>query len=485
MKLIEILLLVSLFFSFFSIVSTKNLKFTIIFPVLSIIFSGFSIFIHDFRFAMFPAYMLSIILLVFSLVKSQANIRKRHPVLKTFGITVFFLVYTVSIVLPVFLPVINLPKPKGLNSVGTIRMQFTEADRKNILLSKASPQKIAVQVWYPAVNTSRGKQANWMDSRKAASFFAKSKEFPDLFGQLCLIKTNSYWNATLSNKTKQYPIILFSGGAAMFNGQNTVQMEELASQGYVVFAVSHPYDDFASIYPDGKIVPYSTRQLTELSKDSLSAIDIAKKKVSDESSPDFQRTTIRNSKLNTENVRIWSHDMSFIADQITKLNNGNIKSIFKGRLDIEKMGIFGHSFGGAAAGQTCLYDNRFKAFINMDGTPFGDTVDNIIKQPFIVLSEGSDRNLKFKAGDGYSKNQKNFLIVSINGSQHMNFTDLNVILINIGKKLGILGSIRADRQTEIMNNYIVSLFNKYLKGEKEPLLDSDSSPYTEVTIQRK
>lgn len=485
MRIFEILLLIALFFSAVDILVIKNIKFRVVLPLLSMLISFISIFAEGFRFALAPAYILSILIFAFSLVKLSFKAGKRHPILKGLGIAAFCLVYLMAIALPAFLPVINLPKPGGSNAVGTMRMDFTETSRKDILTGKTSPQKIAVQVWYPASNISGKKQANWMDNRQAASLFAKEKGLPDLFGQLCLIKTNSYYGAPLSNKTNKYPVILFSGGAGMFNGQNTIQMEELASQGYVVFAVSHPYDDFAAIYSDGSVVPYSSNQLAALSKDSSEAIAAGKKQVADENSPDFQRALVRNCKLNTENVHVWSSDMIFMADQISHLNDGSIQSIFKGRLDTENMGIFGHSFGGAAAGEACLRDNRFKAFINVDGTPFGDTVGNIIQQPFMVLSEGTDKNLKFNISDGYSEKQKNFLIVSINGAQHMNFTDLNTIVPNAGKALGALGTIGANRQAEIMNTYIVSFFNKYLKGMQESILNDSSSQYPEVTIERK
>lgn len=486
MRVFEILLLIGLFISAVCIPFLKNAKYRVALPALSIVLSCISIFAEGFRFAMAPAYILAISLFSFSFAKLFMKAKKQHPILKGFRITVFCLVYLMSIALPAFLPVVNLPKPSGANAVGTMRMDFTETSRKDILTGKTSLQKIAVQAWYPASNIKELKQVNWMDSRQTASLFAKEERLPDLFGQLCLIKTNSYWNAALSNKEDKYPIILFSGGAGMFSSQNTIQMEELASQGYVVFAVSHPNDDFAVIYSDGKIMSNSSKQSSALIQDSKQAIAAAKKQFpNNESSPDFQRALVRNCKLNTENVRVWSDDMSFVADQLNKLNYGNIQSVFEGRLDTTKMGIFGHSFGGAAAGEVCLHDSRFKAFINLDGTPFGDTVDNVIQQPFMVLSEGTDKNLKFNIDNGYSEKQKIFLVVSINGTQHMNFTDLNTIIPNAGKVLGALGTINANRQTEIMNTYIVSFFNKYLKEMHEPLLNNSTSKYHEVTIERK
>ncbi|MGH4121548.1 MAG: alpha/beta hydrolase family protein [Clostridium sp.] len=486
MRIFEIFLIIGLLFSALGILFIKNKKLRIVLPTLSMTFSFASIFVEGFRFVMVPAYSMSVIIFALSLTKLFLMTKKRHPILKGLEIAAFCLFYMLSIALPSFLPVINLTKPNGPNPVGTMRMAFNENNRKNVLTGKTSSQKIAVQVWYPASSLSGAKQANWIDKREVASLFAKSKGLPDLFGQLCLIKTNSYWNAGLSNETNKFPIILFSGGGGMFNGSNTIQMEELASEGYVVFAVSHPYDDFASVYPEGDIVPYSSKLSAALSKDSARAIDIAKKQITDDRSPEFQRVIIRNCKLYTENVRVWSDDMSFVADQISKLNDGSIKSIFAGRLDTVKMGLFGHSFGGAALGQTCLRDSRFKAFINMDGTPFGDTVDTIIQQPFMILTIRPDKNSKrVSVSDGYSENQKNFLVVSINGTEHMNFTDLNTVIPNAGKALGALGSISANRQTEITNTYIVSFFNKYLKEMPEPLLNALASQYPEVTIEKK
>ena len=48
-----------------------------------------------------------------------------------------------------------------------------------------------------------------------------------------------------------YPVLIFSHGYEIgFFAQNTVQMEELASHGYVVFSVGHAYE--SSIVFDGE-----------------------------------------------------------------------------------------------------------------------------------------------------------------------------------------------------------------------------------------
>jgi hypothetical protein len=275
------------------------------------------------RFAMIPVYILSIGVFMFSVIRIFYSPKKQHKILRGFGISVFCLLFSISIALPAFLPVIDLPKPSGKSAVGTMTMDFIEPSRENLVTGTKSDQKIAVQIWYPASDTTGKVQTNWLNSRTAARFFADMERLPDLLGQLCFVKTNSYFNASLSDDSKQYPVILFSGGAGMFNGQNTIQMEELASQGYIVCAVSHPFEDFATVYSDGSI-----ELLDMLSQDSAQALQSVKNQTSDESSPEFQREVMRQCHTITENVRIWSADMSFIADQLNLLDDGSISSIF-------------------------------------------------------------------------------------------------------------------------------------------------------------
>lgn len=323
-----------------------------------------------------------------------------------------------------------------------------------------------------------------MNNYKVTSLFSEINGLPDIFKQFCLVETNSYLGSSLSKESKKYPVILFSGGSGMFNGQNTIQMEELASHGYIVFAVSHPKDDFAVIYSDGTVFPYSKQLSNALSDDTSRAIDKMKSQFSgDEATPEMQRTLIRDTELSNADVRVWAEDFIFIADQIEKMNEGSIRSIFKGRMDTSQFGVFGHSFGGAAAGQVCLTDSRFNAFINIDGTPFGDVADHLIKQPFMVLGTGSDSSSKFRAGDGYSPNQKNYLIVTVEGSEHMNFTDLNAVIPRIGKTLGVLGNIDSNKQTRITNTYVLAFFEHYLKGSKKAILEKEHSTFSEVQVE--
>lgn len=432
MRLFEIFLMVAITFSLINLISIKNFKLKALLSITSIGFSTISVIFEGFRLAMIPAYLLSIMLLLIFTIRTLRPNAKRRKILNRIGVTFLILIFALSIGLEILLPVINLPKPTGSYFVGSTRLAFTDFSRKGIITNTDEYRKVPVQIWYPASTIDNKKRLNWINN-DAIESFSKCKRIPNILGQLSLIKTNSYFDAELSSEEEKYPLIVFSGGSAMFNGQNVIQMEELASHGYIVCAVGHPYDDFACIYPDDSIVEYNQEHLSALGGEVNEAIALVKKEFGgDDADPAFGRNVLRNCKTNNADVSIWSEDMVFVANELTKLNNSS-NNIFKGKLDISKMGIFGHSFGGAAAGEACLHDERFKGFINLDGSPFGTAVDNVIQQPFMVLTVGKDE--KRIISSAYSEKQKNFTTVYIEGAEHMNFSDFNTILPNIGKAI--------------------------------------------------
>ncbi|MDZ7776599.1 MAG: hypothetical protein U5L09_13805 [Bacteroidales bacterium] len=56
-------------------------------------------------------------------------------------------------------------------------------------------------------------------------------------------------------------------------------------------------------------------------------------------------------------------------------------------VDYSKIGVFGHSQGGSAIGQTMLEDNKIVAGINIDGAQWGNMIDNKnFSKPFLLIS---------------------------------------------------------------------------------------------------
>ena len=60
--------------------------------------------------------------------------------------------------------------------------------------------------------------------------------------------------------------------------------------------------------------------------------------------------------------------------------------LFAGKLDLTRIGSFGHSFGGATALEVCRIDTRCRAAVNMDGGLYGDLVTQPAMRPLLLMS---------------------------------------------------------------------------------------------------
>src|SRR5262249_11155339 len=87
-----------------------------------------------------------------------------------------------------------------------------------------------------------------------------------------------------------------------------------------------------------------------------------------------------------ERIEVRARDASFVISQLAKLNRSN--TMFRGRINLARIGIFGHSRGGLAAAMACQEDRQIKACLNMDGGTLGgpfypDVKGPGVQQPFM------------------------------------------------------------------------------------------------------
>jgi pimeloyl-ACP methyl ester carboxylesterase len=83
-------------------------------------------------------------------------------------------------------------------------------------------------------------------------------------------------------------------------------------------------------------------------------------------------------------VQVWAADIRFAIDKLSQMNS-DARSRFQGRLDLSKIGLFGHSFGGAASVEACSADQRCKAAVDIDGNLFGDAPHEGIEKPLLFI----------------------------------------------------------------------------------------------------
>lgn len=399
--------------------------------------------------------------------------------------TLMVLLMVCSALLAVYLPVFKLPEPDGPYKVGTDTMVFTDRDRdETITENKTDKRKLLVQIWYPAEDTSDTKESRFFpyDDKEFKTYkeaFANQMHVPPfLFDYFKYIKTNSNEGAKIASGSEPFPVVLISHGAGTGRNFHTSQAENLASHGFIAVAIDHTYSTMATVFPDGTVTDFKTGGIIT----------------------DFFKSSSKYGK-------IWLKDLQFAIDQLEVLNSGSNESRYKEKIDMNRIGIMGHSFGGATAFHAVNKDDRIKAGINMDGTLYGLDKDTKASKPFLFIQgewfasqkkeieqgkakRGNLTEAEFNEIMDFKKKEyqaienslnANGAMISIKGTEHYNFTDLQ-LFSDLLSLVGFTGKIDSSRSSFIVNQYILDFFNKELKEKEGSLMDKQNNKFPEVTI---
>ena len=256
---------------------------------------------------------------------------------------------------PIFKP---FPKPTGPYSVGTTVLEFADPSRKEIYSENPNDKRtLVVRFFYPyfAPNgASKGKPADNLE--KYPYLGDKMPYFKQHLSNqyylthatskllLCNIQTHSGIDAPISEEQNSYPVVLFSHGLLGYPSDTFVTiLENLATHGYIVAAIDHPYFNGLTLYANGKIV--------------------TEKKLSNQFNIMSQ---VEQKKFLTQAIEIYKADMKFTVDELARLNQ-DPKGMFYNRINLEQIAVMGHSAGGTASIEFCRTDKRCKAAINLDG----------------------------------------------------------------------------------------------------------------------
>ncbi|MGO4697872.1 alpha/beta hydrolase family protein [Paenibacillus sp. 2TAB26] len=476
MRLFEILLVLSCFALLVDLLFIKRSakKTGLVLCIGSGVIFVAQLFVEGYRWQLLLVYIMTALFILIVLLrqsKKMVNLKIGKPLKYSLSSLVVILL-VVSTSLSVYLPVFHLPKPNGPEKVGTQTFHFTDQNRDEVLTEDQNDKReLMVQVWYPSEKSNNNKSEALFPKdkemfKKYIQTYSNSLNLPDfVFDYWKYSKTNSYDNVEILPSTSPYPLVLLSHGMGTSRVLHASQAENLASHGFIVVTIDHTYSTFATIFPDGRVTDYKTKMTT---------ID--------------ERRIIGN---------IWTQDVEFVINQIEKLNSGAIESQFKGKIDLNNLGVMGHSFGGATAFNTTYLDHRIKAGINMDGSLFEVENRDVINKPFMFIRSGSFKDwlVDFK-NDKSSDNEINKQLsdelhiiknvinqggsaIYVEGTQHFNFTDLQ-FYSELIKLTGITGDINGKRGSSIVNQYVLDFFNKQLKGAGGNLIQGPNDMYPEV-----
>lgn len=159
-------------------------------------------------------------------------------------------------------PVPVLPEPSGRFAVGARVVQWTDPHRPETATADPHDRRtVVIQLWYPAKkSTARAQRARYLgrterEARTVSDALARYAGLPGfLVDGVSRAHTHSVFNAPVGSGSGRFPVVLFSPGLGGVRTQNTTWAEEVASHGYLVAALDHPYDSAAVVLADGRTI---------------------------------------------------------------------------------------------------------------------------------------------------------------------------------------------------------------------------------------
>lgn len=286
------------------------------------------------------------------------------------------------------------PATTGPSPVGVISFQLTDPRRVEPMAPEPrAGRRISVYAWYPAVVATGEPPRPYftpLEARTLAVAVGRMQGNPDdAFDPLTRLVTNGRPGAAPDAVEGRRPLLVFSHGGTSHALQNTHLMEELASWGYVVLSLGHPYESGGVVLEDG-----STATLPEASAAELMGIM---------GQPDMLRYLLGGEypflldahRAKAHGARrcwlghwanLWAEDAVFAVDAIQAGEVPAAAAALAAATDTSRVGHFGMSYGSAAAARACQLDERAAAGASLDGALWTwDTIGKDIPTPYLAL----------------------------------------------------------------------------------------------------
>ena len=359
------------------------------------------------------------------------------------------IVFAAVLAVPLTFPLPRLPAPTGPFAVGTFSIELSDINRVEIFGERSGQQRTVVaRIWYPTDDPSSVGPAPWTeDIDRLAPAMAAYGSLPEwMFSHLPLVRSNASWNAPLAGAQTRYSTIFFEHGRAGWRSQSTFLTEDLASHGYVVVAVEHPYTALLTVFADGSEAPF----LEGAMPGGAAAADLA---------------------ASRRALQQWAEDVRFVA---TALRIGVVPQL-AGRLDFERVGVSGHSTGGASALELCSSWRRCAAVVALDpwllplsdaALRAGSDVPTLFVQSDPALEVFAPANRVRLAGIVAGLRGETSLL-QLEGSGHHDFDDTGTFS-PLARFIGYSkGPIRIGRAFSVVRGLTRAFFDRHLLGSGE------------------
>lgn len=366
---------------------------------------------------------------------------------------------------------VNKPLPTGEYAVGVLTYTVYNDREEKMYNAPGTKRSIPVKVYYPATKESvEGlPKARYM-SKETIDAIRKNFYVPIKYEKVESDGTNRsecYENAPFI-EGERFPLILFNHGYGSFVDAHTFLYAELASHGYIVASVGHPYEGVITELDDGTTFKLAkgitSKCYSPFLPSTIALLKLQKAKgTNEELWAEFDAMQKKHNRFIIERIPEWELDTK-AALKVLKENYSNM-------IDFEKgIGVTGHSMGGATAFELCEDEpETFTCGINIDGGLFGDHDGKAITTPFLQMS--SDAN-KTAVTVAFVKNKNVAYHAILRDMQHLGFCDLKHVIP--------LKSMVGKQDPDIAHKTVCSIhlefFDTYLKRTKNrPIFESNDA----------
>jgi dienelactone hydrolase len=348
---------------------------------------------------------------------------------------------------------IPFPTPPGPYKVGTLSLEATDTSRLDPFGFIPHYRRLMFSFFYPTTNSEDHAFASYLPSARLSSDFDEMDHFPH--GTTARYRPQAYFRAPVHHSGPPLPVILFSTGFGVLREHYTIMLQNLASEGYFCVSMGHTYDT-AITFPDGEIVWQSVRAGEDLEA----------------------------------GLRVRAQDAIFSLSQLADAAfREQIPGLGPETLDLSRVGMFGHSIGGAAALEAMGMDERIKGGVNLDGGFLGEQVKAGTDRPFLVISAPRDKGEEDAALVEIWERLKGWkAALEIEGAVHMSFADCGTcyklldVLDIVDPKRKLWGTIDPLRMMVVQSTYLKAFFDTVLREGSDHIFTSPDQAFPEVKI---
>ncbi|MCJ1454638.1 hypothetical protein MMC28_004991 [Mycoblastus sanguinarius] len=378
------------------------------------------------------------------------------------------------LVLCLFLPTtaqqqtILIPKGNGSYDTRITTAKLVDETRNDPFAPSPTPRAIMVSVFFPVKDRQECGPLQTVDYMPPAtaqfedqmlSAYGLPNGTLERFGlAVCGSQNTTVASPSGNHRSGSYPVVLFSPGLGASRLTYSAIAQSVASFGYLVVTIDHPYDADIVEFPDGSLV-FAFNISTQ------AQLDLA--------------------------IQTRAQDASFVLDQLSAANSS--KELIPGvggQLNISHVAMFGHSLGGAATASAMLSDSRIVGGLNMDGTLYGPVVEAGLDRPFLFFNRPNHTRFSDDSWAEIWPLLRSWkLDLNFANFQHDTFTDFPLLVHLLGLDpltatgIGsVLGTVDGARALSLVGAYVVAFLDFVLKGAQPAILQRPSPLYPEVTF---